>query len=218
MRLSLALLSVLAAATTAAPVQAAAPIRLVEAFAAPGYDRRAVLQVTAANPAQKADVNYNVMASLLGDALAKAGLNIHQDAVEPDVYILFEYRAASIPYFRRAESAVSDPAYRAMAVTAVRAKPWKESGALEVLWQTVVDQTGISNNAERTIPGLLEAGVRYYGRDLTPKGLNVAATCSSQNAASTGSLIRGFCTEGLTPQALSNLGAGSGAGGGGLAR
>ena len=217
MRAPLALLSLLMAAT-AAPAHAGAPVRLVEACADPGYDTRAVLQVTAANPVQKADPNYNMMASLLGDGLAKAGLNIHQDAVYPDVYILFDYKAASIPFFRRAESSVSDPSYRAMVVTAIRAKPWKESGTLEVLWQTVVDQTGISNDADVTVPKLVEAGARYYGRNLTPKGLNAAATCSPAYAGTTGTRIAGFCSDTLTPQGLGNLGASSGTGGGGLAR
>ena len=218
MRLPLALLSVLAATATAASAHAAAPVRLVEAFATPDFDPRAVLQVTPANPVQKADPNYNYMASLLGDGLARARLNIRQDAVYPDVYILFDYKAASIPFFRRAESAVSDPSYRAMVVTAIRAKPWKESGTLEVLWQTVVDQTGISNNADRTVPKLVEAGARYYGRNLTPKGLNVAASCSPSYAGTTGSHIAGFCSDTLTPQGLGNLGASTGTGGGGLAR
>lgn len=217
MRPLLALASLLAAAA-ASQAQAGAPIRLVEAFAAPGYDTRSVLQVTAANPKQKADPDYNYMASLLGDGLARAQLNIHQDAVYPDVYILFDYRAASIPFFRRSESSVSDPSYRAMVVTAIRAKPWKESGTLEVLWQTVVDQTGISNNAAQTVPKLVEAGARYYGRNLTPKGLNSASSCSPEYAGVTGTHIAGFCSDTLTPQGLGNLGASSGTGGGGLSR
>lgn len=218
MRTRLAWLSILAVSAAAAPAHAAAPVRLVEAFADPGYDPRAVLQVTAANPVQRADPRYNYMASLLGDGLAKARLNIHQDAVRPDVYILFDYRAASIPFFRRAESSVSDPSYRAMVVTAIRAKPWKESGTLEVLWRTVVDQTGISNNPEATVPRLVEAGARYYGRNVTPKGLNAAATCSPAYAGTTGTHIAGFCSDTLTPQGLGNLGASSGTGGGGLSR
>lgn len=217
MRTRLAWLSILAVSAAAAPAHAAAPIRLVEAFAAPGFDRRAVLQVTASNPAQKADPAYNHMASLLGDALGKARLNIHQDAVYPDVYVLFDYKAWSIPFFRRAESSVSDPSYRAMVVTAVRAKPWKDEGRLEVVWQTVVDQTGISNNADLTVPRLVDAAARYYGRNLTPKGLNAASSCTAVNAATTGTHVRGFCSDTLTPQALANGGASNGAGGGGVA-
>ena len=216
----LAALAVLAGgAFLGPPAHAGAPVRLVEAFAAPGFDRRAVLQVTASSPAQKADPSYNVMASLLGDALAKARLNIRQDAVRPDVYVLFEYRAMSIPFFRRAESSVSDPSYRAMVVTAVRAEPWAKEGRLDILWQTVVDQTGISNNPQQTVPRLVEASARWYGRNLTPKGLNAASSCAPANAATTGTHISGFCSDFLTPQALPGGGGGgaNSAGGGGVA-
>ena len=213
--LPLAALVLALAAGSVLPAHADAPIRLVESFAEPGFDRRAVLQVTPSNPAQKADPAYSFMASLLGDALAKARLNIHQDAVSPDVYVLFDYKAWSIPFFRRTESSVSDPSYRAMVVTAVRARPWKDEGRLEVLWQTVVDQTGISNDAARTVPRLVDAAARWYGRNLTPKGLNAASSCAAANAATTGTRIGGFCSDTLTPQALSNGGASAGAGGGG---
>ena len=208
-----------AALTLAAPVaHAAAPVRLVESFAEPGFDPRAVLQVTASSPQQRADPAYNYMASLLGDGLAKARLNIHQDAAYPDVYVLFDYKAWSIPYFRRAESSVSDPSYRAMVVTAVAARPWKDEGRLQILWQTVVDQTGISNNAAETIPKLVDAAARFYGRNVTPKGLNAASSCAGHNQASTGTHIAGFCSDFLTPQALPSGGAGAmGVGGGGIA-
>ncbi len=203
------------AVLAAHPASAAAPIRLVESFTTPDFDSRQVLKVTAVSPEQRKDPNFNVMASFLGDALGKAGLNMQQDAPRPDAYILLDYKAYAIPFFRRFESPVSDPSYRALVVTAVDAAAWNDGHRLNILWQVVVDQTGISNDAGKTIPPLLDAAARYYGRNLTPKGLNAAASCASSNATTTGSHISGVCDAALTPLAA-GLGFAAYGGGGGL--
>ena len=204
-----------AALLAVSPAHAKAPVRLVEAFTTPGFDPRQVLQVTALSDQQRADVRFNVMASRLGDALEKAGLNIHQDAVRPDVYVLLDYKAWAIPYFRRFESSVSDPSYRALVVTAVDARSWNDGHKLKILWQVAVDQTGISNDADKTIPQLIDAAAKYYGKNLTPKGLNDAAACAGSDLSNVGSRIAGNCDTILTPLAAGNGFASTGGGAGG---
>ena len=184
----------------AAPARAAAPVRLVEAFTTADFDKSAVIAVTAKSVEQRADPAFNLMASCLGEALTQAGLTVQQDAKAPDAYVTFEYAAFAIPFFRQIQSAVNDPTDRALVVTAIAAKPWVETKTLKLLWQVVVEQTGVSNDADRTIPVLIEAAVRYYGRNLTKPGLGADANCAESNGVGTGSHITGRCTA-FTPTA-----------------
>lgn len=56
------------------------------------------------------------------------------------------------------------PAYRRLTVTAYalrgRAQP-------QVLWRTVMAEDGFDYDVDKTIPGLVEAGRPYFGRNLT---------------------------------------------------
>lgn len=194
-RLVVAFMAALATATAA---HAGAPVRLITATAEPGFNRQAVTQIVSVSQKLRGDVGFNVMASRLGDALAAAGLNVRQDAVKPDVLVIFEYKALALPIWKTF-GPVSDPAYRAAVITAVDGKLWRESKTIKVLWQTAFDQTGLSSNAEVVLPPLLKAGVPWYGRNLTEKGLGDAALCSKRTIQ-TGSRVAGAC-QGTSSQA-----------------
>ncbi len=178
--------------------QASAPVRLIEAVTHEEVPRSAVVQIAPLTPEQKANPRFAIMASRLGDALVKAGLNVQQDTREPDVFVLLQYKAVSrSPY--QIYGTLTDPAYRAVVVTAIAARPWSESQRVKVLWQTAFDQTGISSDEQKTIPPMFEAGVRWYGRNLTKQGLGPAADCAGSDSTNTGSHISGYCGRTLSP-------------------
>lgn len=204
------ILAVMAALSLAGAAHAGADVRLIASVTKPGFDPRASVQVNARTPEQRASLAYNVMASRLGEALVKAGLNVQQTAAEPDVYVLFDYKAVAIPPFRIFGS-TTDPAYRAVVVTAIEARPWRESQEVKIVWQTAFDQTGLSTDETKTIPRMLQAGERWYGRNLTKPGLGPAANCAGQLSTSVGSHL-GYCGRTLAPAAAiaAGLGAASG--------
>lgn len=182
----------IAALMIAGSAHAAASVRLIAAVTKPGFDPRASVQVVPRTGKQQEDVAYNVMASRLGEALASAGLNVQQTIADPAVYVMFDYAAVAIPP-HRIFGPTTDPAYRVVVVTGIEAQPWRESQTVKVVWQTAFDQTGLSSDADRTIPPMLRAGERWYGRNLTKPGLGPAANCAGQLSTTIGSHISGYC-------------------------
>lgn len=188
MRLMIALIAALVFTGSA---HGAANVRLITSVTKPTFDPRATVQVTPRSEKQRADAAYNVMADRLGEALARAGMNVQQTAADPDVYVMFDYAAVALPPHRIFGS-TTDPAYRVVVVTGIEARPWRESQTVKIVWQTAFDQTGLSSNANKTIPPMLSVGERWYGRNLTKPGLGPAANCAGQLSTSVGSHL-GYC-------------------------
>lgn len=181
----------------ARPVTTAGRVRLVEAVAEAGLDREAVVKVIPVNAAKGRQSVYPGLASELADALRAAGLNVQQDAVEPDVYARFDYGAKSLDFYQQYGN-VNDSAYRVIIVTAIAGKPWREFQTTKVLWRTVADQTGLSTDVKKVIPPLIKAATPWYGRNLTNVGIAAAASVCGPGAGDAGHIV-GACTRAVVP-------------------
>jgi hypothetical protein len=175
----LAVLAGVMLAAAATPLQAAAPMRLVEAWAAGPVDPHAPVRITPTSPAQAEDPAYVEIANQLGNLMADHGFNVVGKEREPDVDLLVDYIAYVRPYGSYYHSATNMPVYRALVVTAIDAHaPHGPNDVPKVLWQTVVDSYGISSSPREVIPKLVRYGGRYYGKALTPQGLGPARWCA----------------------------------------
>lgn len=185
----------LGAVSSGGSARAAQPVRLVQAFAAPEASPGATLRIAPSNPEQAKDPRFAVMASRLGEALERRGFNLRQLDGETEVVVLLDYAAWALPRYKTGNSPVNDPSYRALVVTAIDSKVYKETGAPKILWQTAVDDTGISANADKTIPRLILAAEKHFGANTTGlKGNRLADSCSLA-AGLHGSHIAGACAK-----------------------
>ena len=193
----LSLGAVLSTSANAGPTNTAGRVRLVEAVADAEVDREAVVKVIPVNAARGRQSVYPALESELADALRAAGLNVQQNAVEPDVYARFDYGAKSFDFYQQYGN-VNDSAYRVIIVTAIAGKPWRESQTTKVLWRTVADQTGLSTDVKKVIPPLIKAATPWYGRNLTKVGIAAAASVCGPGAGDAGHIV-GACTRAVVP-------------------
>ena len=188
--------AVMASAPAVAGTSTAA-IRMVESVAIAGVDRDAVLKIIPVSDARGRERAYADLEARLAEAFKSAGLNVQQDATEPDVYVKFDYGATSIS-FTHLYGSLSDSAYRMIIATAIDGKLWRESKTTRVLWRTVVDQTGLSSDVKKVIPPLIKAATPWYGRNLTKVGIaSILAVCGVGTADA--GHITGSCTRAVMP-------------------
>lgn len=158
------------------PQASAAPrARLVEAHVSVPFDPGAPIRLSPMTSGQAQDPLYRDLGNRLAEELRKNGFNVVGPEQDTRVVVLYEYVARNIPVGRQFVFPVNDSSYRALVVTAIDSS---QQEPVRVIWQTVVDSTGISANPREVVPGLIAAAGRHLGRNETPKGLNDARWCA----------------------------------------
>ena len=182
-------LAALAALSMAAQAHAT-QTRLVTAFAKPAFDKSTPVRISPISPEQARDPVFHQLAEQLVGVMQKNGFNIAKTAAKTDVIVFLEYMTYSVPHYTYGDSSVNDPSYRAVVITGVDGRMAPQ---VRVLWQTVVDSTGISRDVRAVVPGLMEAAGKHLASSKTVRGLNAAAWCAD-GVPITGSLMPPACS------------------------
>lgn len=197
------------AAAAAAP---AAHAQNVEAFAAPDIQKAAPTAIVAINAAQIGDPDFRPIANQVGEVLKQQGFNMVgrgeafrnavtvEYRVSRDIFGELPAQQTSDPRAQIATGAAVLPAYRRLTVTAYAINGKRQA---QVLWRTVMAEDGFDYDVGKTIPRLVLAGRRYFGRSLTalavadcddfapPLGSHIPArACGEVRASVAGGVVR----------------------------
>ena len=160
-----------------APATGAAHAQNEEAFAVVDIKKAVPTAIAASDARQLADPAFRSIANHLGDALQRQGFNMVSTGEPFRNVITLEYRVnrdihgdlpaqqqPSDPRVKTALGPAAFPAHRRLTVTAYEIGDKRPA---QVLWRTVMAEDGFEYQVGKTIPALVQAGRKYYGRNLT---------------------------------------------------
>ncbi len=162
------------AALLSTTANAASRAQLVEAYAQKEIDKSIKVWIAPTDERQAADPTFQIMKTRLREVISANGFKVGPER-SGTVAVTMQYSAGPSGAPASHSSSVYDPSYRLVLITGYDVA---EIGKPKVVWQTMMEEYGISNDVRTTIPGLLRAAGPYLGVAKTPQNALRASWCA----------------------------------------